>query len=176
MTLGSKLESTLDTVESLESLETLVANAAASVRDPELADVTIGELGLVQMVAVTKGGRVEVSLTPTFLGCPALSIIAADVRSAIESLHDPRLGEVTVVFVSTPVWSPEQINDSGRSKLAQLGIGVVGPDGVVLCPHCASDAVSERVPVGSTSCRSVWWCAACRTVIDFMRTACVKAG
>jgi ring-1,2-phenylacetyl-CoA epoxidase subunit PaaD len=155
-------------------LEALVAKAAGSVRDPELGDVTIDELGLVRSVTLAVGGRVEVSLTPTFLGCPALSLIAADVRVAVEMLREPEITEVAVVFVSTPVWSPAQINESGRAKLAELGIGVVRSDGTVACPHCGSDDVSERVPVGSTSCRSVWWCATCRTVVDFMRIACVK--
>jgi ring-1,2-phenylacetyl-CoA epoxidase subunit PaaD len=154
-------------------LETLVSIAAGSVRDPELGEVTIGELGLVQSVVIA-GGRVEVRLTPTFLGCPALSLIASDVRAAVELLGEQSIAEVNVSFVSTPAWSPAQINESGRSKLAELGIGVIQPDGSTLCPHCASNDVSQRVPVGSTSCRSVWWCASCRTVIDFMRTSCSK--
>jgi ring-1,2-phenylacetyl-CoA epoxidase subunit PaaD len=157
-------------------LETVVADAVGSVRDPELGDVTIGELGLVESVVISNDGRVEVSLTPTFLGCPALSLIGADVRNVVEQLNEPEITEVAVAFVSTPVWSPSQINESGRAKLAELGIGVVRADGTVACPYCTSDDVSERVPVGSTSCRSVWWCGACRTVIDFMRTACAKAG
>jgi ring-1,2-phenylacetyl-CoA epoxidase subunit PaaD len=156
-------------------LETLVANAVDSVLDPELGDVTIGELGLVQSVVINDG-RVEVSLTPTFLGCPALSLIATDVRIVVERLREPEITEVAVAFVSTPVWSPSQINESGRAKLAELGIGVIRGDGTVACPYCASDDVSERVPVGSTSCRSLWWCGACRTVIDFMRPACARVG
>jgi ring-1,2-phenylacetyl-CoA epoxidase subunit PaaD len=147
------------------------SEAAGSVRDPELGDVTIGELGLVASVVASEGG-ILVSLIPTFLGCPALSLIASDVQSAVEAVG---FDTVKVEFVTTPIWSPERINASGRSKLAQLGIGVAGLDGSVSCPYCASANVSVKVPVGSTSCRSVWWCASCRTVVDVMRTACASA-
>jgi ring-1,2-phenylacetyl-CoA epoxidase subunit PaaD len=149
---------------------THIAEAAGLVLDPELGAVTIGELGLI--VSVTESAsHVSVSLTPTFLGCPALSLIAADVRRAVEALG---YATVIVEFVSTPIWGPERINESGRAKLAEMGIGVAKLDGSVSCPYCASENVTVRVPVGSTSCRSVWWCAGCRTVVDVMRTASAK--
>lgn len=148
--------------------EVEVSRAIGAVVDPELGDVTIGELGLVRSVAVDDEGHVSVALTPTFLGCPALSLIASDVVQAVKALG---VAEVSVRFVASPVWSPMLISEIGRKKLAELCIGVESGDGSVGCPYCDGRQLSPRVPVGSTSCRSVWWCSACRTVVDVMRSA-----
>ncbi len=141
---------------------------ASGIVDPELGSVTIGELGLVRSVTVDENRNVEVVLTPTFLGCPALSLIAADVCRVLKTLD---VSEVAVRFVASPVWSPSQINEQGRAKLVELGIGVAAADGSVRCPYCGGGKLASRVPVGSTSCRSVSWCSECRTVVDVMRAS-----
>ncbi len=153
-------------IGSRTTLEARARTLAAAVLDPELGDVTIGELGLVRNVHVDDRGCVEVLLTPTFLGCPALSLIAGDVERAVKTLN---VADVRVRFVATPGWSPAEISAGGREKLAKLGIGVASPEGNVQCPYCGSDELAPQVPVGSTSCRSVWWCSGCRTVVDVMR-------
>ena len=146
-----------------------IRQAVDSVPDPELGGVTIGDLGLVVDVTVSATDAVDVALTPTFLGCPALGLIDADVRAAALTAG---ASSVEVRYVHVPMWSPSLISVRGRSQLAALGIGVPGTDGTVCtCPLCGEDALTSASTVGPTACRSVWWCSACRNVVEVMRSA-----
>ena len=154
--------------DELEKLRALVS----SVPDPELGGVTIGELGLVHTVVFSDaGGVVEVTLLPTFLGCPALKLMERDV---VAILRAQDVSEVRVTWVNSPSWSPNQISPAGRLKLAELGIAVPGAescaDGVLpVCPICSAAALQAKLPVGPTACRSVAWCTSCRSVVEIMR-------
>ena len=94
--------------------------AAAAVPDPELPVVTLGDLGIVRGVSVADDGAVEVRITPTFVGCPATEVIAADVRAAVGA-RAPR-AEVRTRMVMSPPWSTDWISEDGRRKLAEHGI------------------------------------------------------
>ncbi|MBS2536776.1 phenylacetate-CoA oxygenase subunit PaaJ [Catenulispora sp. NF23] len=99
--------------------------AAAAVPDPELPVVTLGDLGIVRGVSLTEDGAVEVRITPTFVGCPATEVIAADVRTAVAAyLSDsgaPAV-EVRTRTAMSPPWSTDWISEDGRRKLAEHGI------------------------------------------------------
>jgi ring-1,2-phenylacetyl-CoA epoxidase subunit PaaD len=164
-----------------DELRALVV-AVASVLDPELGGVTIGELGLVHEVRQSgDDGAIEVILLPTFLGCPALKLMEHDVATVLSAHSIYRGGassssavEVRVTWANSPTWSPSRISASGRAKLAELGIAVpvVGSsvDGALpVCPICASAALEAKLPVGPTACRSVAWCTSCRSVVEIMR-------
>ncbi len=159
----------------VRDLATEVGAAVAAVPDPELAGIGIGDLGLVAAVrADPDSGRVAVDLVPTFLGCPALGVIEADVRAAV--LAVPGTTDAAVRFVTEPAWTPARISERGRRQLAELGIAVTAADGdagarfaAVACPVCGTKrlrAVSER---GPTACRAVAWCDACRNPIEVVR-------
>jgi ring-1,2-phenylacetyl-CoA epoxidase subunit PaaD len=159
-----------------EELQALVV-AVASVLDPELGGVTIGELGLVHEVRQSEvDGAIEVLLLPTFLGCPALKLMEHDVV-AVLSAHS--LGAVAgvavrVTWTNSPTWNPSRISAAGCAKLAKLGIAVpvVGSsvdEALPVCPICASGALEAKLPVGPTACRSVAWCNSCRSVVEIMR-------
>lgn len=145
--------------------------AVEAVLDPELGDVTIGELGLVHEVRVVDS-HVDVLLRPTFLGCPALQLLANDVRSALLGVG---ASTTEVRFVHTPAWGPEHISEEGRRKLGLLGIAVAETDSVV-CPYCASADLRPAAPVGPTSCRSVAFCGGCRSIVEIMRGPGTTAG
>ena len=102
-----------------------VRAAVGAVRDPELGEVTLDDLGLVRAV-VQRDGTVAVELVPTFLGCPARGVIEADVRRAVL----PWPAEITWCH---EVWNEERVTPAGRAKLA--GLGTVVGDGP--CPRCA---------------------------------------
>lgn len=141
--------------------------AVEAVADPELAGVSIGSLGLVRRVEAPvpeEPSRIEIVLTPTFLGCPALTMIASDVRNAAFAAGATT---VSVTFdVSTP-WTTAAISTAGRARLAALGVAVATDD-VVVCPFCGSVALGAVAAVGPTSCRSVKWCDDCRNVVEVM--------
>ena len=142
-----------------------VSAAVSTVVDPELGDVTIGDLGMVRSVNVhgDVDGRVRVVLTPTFLGCPATRLIAAAVEAAARNAG---AGSVEVTWDPAP-WSEIQVTAQGRHKLARLGIAV-GDDGK--CPHCDAELVVVAAN-SAASCRSMARCTNCGDLVDVLRGA-----
>lgn len=148
--------------------DTRLRAALGAVSDPELGGVTIGELGMVVAVRVD-GDSVHIELSPTFLGCPALDFIRADVTRAAR--REKPNATVDVRFVNVPVWTPDRISESGRRQLATLGIAVPDRTGSAACPYCGGLELRAAGSVGPTACRSVAWCGACRNVVELMRRA-----
>jgi ring-1,2-phenylacetyl-CoA epoxidase subunit PaaD len=149
------------------SLVDVVRSAVDAVADPELAGVSIGSLGLVRSVlapSTDEPGRIEIVLTPTFLGCPALAMIANDVRNAALAAGAT---DVSVTFDASTPWTTATISPTGRAQLGALGVAVA-TDGEVVCPFCGSAALGPVAAVGPTSCRSVKWCSDCRNIVEVM--------
>lgn len=148
-----------------------VVAALRSVPDPEYPGVSIVDLGLLEDVRCTDGPdglAVEVDLIPTFSGCPALTMIADDVRAAIEAVATVARCEVD--WLTSPVWSTDRIAP-GAERLLRNDFTVVlrGSDGRLRCPVCGSHDVTDEALAGPTRCRSVAWCASCRNVVEVMR-------
>lgn len=154
--------------------------------DPELPMIGLGDLGVVHSVAPDADGVLEVQITPTFLGCPALPAITSAVEDALAACGHPD-GRVRQVL--SPPWTTERITPAGREKLAAHGIAppvsaparadadATGPGGPVLvelggvpCPHCGSRATRPHSPFGATRCQSVLRCTACRETFPHMST------
>lgn len=144
-----------------------VADAVASINDPEYPDISIADLGLVESVELNNG-RAVIGLIPTFSGCPALAMIASDVQAAVEALNE--VDTCTVEWLKSPVWSTERITLSARSTLnLDYTVTLRRKDGSLRCPACGSDAVADQSAAGPTRCRSVAWCNSCRNVVEIMR-------
>jgi ring-1,2-phenylacetyl-CoA epoxidase subunit PaaD len=147
-----------------------------AVADPELRVVTIDELGILRDVAEDPAtGRVRVTITPTYTGCPAMDVIRADIRTALAAAGYP---DAEVVTVLHPPWSTDWISDSGREKLAAAGIAPPGParrPGPVTltltarCPRCGSTDTEQLSRFGSTACKALWRCRACREPFDHLK-------
>jgi ring-1,2-phenylacetyl-CoA epoxidase subunit PaaD len=143
-----------------------VEAAVFAVSDPELGGLSIADLGLVHEVLVDELGGVSVTLLPTFLGCPALSLIASDVDRAARVAG---ASACVVTWSNTPRWSAERITPSGVAHLGALGIAVASANSPEpLCPTCGTSMLRSVSPVGATACRSVAWCSGCRSVIDVL--------
>ena len=149
---------------------------AAAVLDPELPMVTIEDLGILRDVTEDDQGRVHVSITPTYSGCPAMESIREDIVGALELAGYQR---VDVEFVLSPAWSTDDLTDEGRDKLAEAGIAPPGPVRTsggsipltlsVRCPQCGSLDTRESSRFGSTACKSLWVCGACREPFDHFK-------
>ncbi len=144
-----------------------VRNAAAAVCDPEFPGITIEDLGVLEDVRVGPGGVVSVDLLPTFLGCPALDVIAGDVEAAVATV--PGVGDVSVRYLTAPAWTPERITAKGRDKLAAEFTVAIRRRDELSCPVCTSTAVEDVSPFGPTACRAVAYCPECRNPIEVMR-------
>ncbi|GAB7040921.1 MULTISPECIES: 1,2-phenylacetyl-CoA epoxidase subunit PaaD [Catenuloplanes] len=133
---------------------------AAGVVDPELPFVTIAELGILRAVE-ERDGRVTVTITPTYTGCPAVSVIRDDVRAALAGAGFP---DAVVETRLNPPWSTEWISEAGRRKLAEAGVAPPRPVLLTIsvrCPRCGSPETEELSRFGSTACTSLWRCRAC---------------
>jgi ring-1,2-phenylacetyl-CoA epoxidase subunit PaaD len=150
--------------------------AAASVVDPEIRVITIDELGILRAVDEDPAtGRVVVTITPTYTGCPAMDVIRGDVEKA---LRDKGFAAVRVRTVLSPAWTTDWLTDAGRTALADYGIAPPAPRGTagsvpvalsVRCPQCGSPATREVSRFGSTACKSLWVCTACREPFDHFK-------
>ncbi|MEU7929811.1 1,2-phenylacetyl-CoA epoxidase subunit PaaD [Micromonospora sp. NPDC049801] len=150
--------------------------AAASVVDPEIRVITIDELGILREVEQDRiTGRVVVTITPTYTGCPAMDVIRADVRRALAKAGYP---DVDVRTVYSPPWSTDWISDTGRAKLASAGIappapasapGVVALTLAVRCPLCGSPETEQVSRFGSTACKALWRCRSCSEPFDHLK-------
>ena len=149
-------------------------DAAASVVDPEIPVLTIADLGVLRHVAVV-GDHVEVAITPTYSGCPAMNIIALEIELALER-EGFRNAKVRTVL--SPAWTTDWMSDEGRRKLKEYGIAPPAPAssrralfGVqqVGCPHCGSQNTELLSEFGSTSCKALWRCKSCREPFDYFK-------
>jgi ring-1,2-phenylacetyl-CoA epoxidase subunit PaaD len=145
--------------------------AAAAVLDPEVPVLTIADLGVLRGVEVAADGAVEVAITPTYSGCPAMDMIALEVELALEKAGIP--GRVRTVL--SPAWTTDWMTKEGRRKLHEYGIAPPAPKasrralfGVegVACPRCGSEDTEQLAAFGSTACKALWRCRACREPFD----------
>ncbi|MCA1548343.1 phenylacetate-CoA oxygenase subunit PaaJ [Bradyrhizobium sp. BRP19] len=149
-------------------------DAAASVVDPEIPVLSIADLGVLRDV-VLDGDHVEVAITPTYSGCPAMNMIALEIELALEraGFHQPK-----VRTVLSPAWTTDWMSEEGRKKLRAYGIAppqaassrraLFGAQ-TVACPQCGSDKTELLSEFGSTSCKALWRCKACREPFDYFK-------
>ncbi|MFI2650577.1 1,2-phenylacetyl-CoA epoxidase subunit PaaD [Micromonospora fulviviridis] len=151
--------------------------AVAAVVDPEIRVITIDELGILRSVDQDPAtGRVVVTITPTYTGCPAMDVIRADIRRALTAAGHPD-AEVRTVYA--PAWSTDWISERGRAKLAAAGIappapaarggGVVPLTLAVRCPRCGSPETEQVSRFGSTACKALWRCRSCSEPFDHLK-------
>ena len=155
-----------------------VLRVLADVLDPEVPVLSVVELGIVRDVELTPDA-VTVVVTPTYSGCPAVKVIEDDILAALRA-HGHHDARVRTAF--SPPWTTDWLSEAGREKLRAYGVAppagaaggrraLFGEDPAVACPRCGS-ADTERVSeFGSTACKALHRCRACREPFD--RFKCV---
>jgi ring-1,2-phenylacetyl-CoA epoxidase subunit PaaD len=150
-------------------------DAAASVVDPEIPVLTIADLGVLREVTLRDDGAVEVAITPTYSGCPAMSTIAFDIAVALDHAGFPNAMVRTVL---SPAWTTDWMSEEGRRKLKAYGVAPPLPAssrralfGIeqVECPQCGSGDTELLSEFGSTSCKALWRCKSCREPFDYFK-------
>jgi ring-1,2-phenylacetyl-CoA epoxidase subunit PaaD len=154
--------------------------ALESVPDPEIPVVSIRELGILREVT-ERDGELEVVITPTYSGCPAMGQIEEDVRAALAAndLH------AQVVTRLAPAWTTDWITDEAKRKLHAFGISpphAVKQDKAVQfarrgprtapavpCPHCGSANTTEISHFSSTACKALYKCLDCLEPFDYFK-------
>ena len=152
-----------------------------TVLDPEVPALSVCDLGIVREV-VDHDDHFEVVLTPTYSGCPATEVIEGDVRAALVGAG---LGPVQISVRRAPAWTTDWISEEGKRKLRDYGIappGLVPPEGGVpirivrrraeaalACPRCGSTQTEQLSAFGSTACKSMYRCLACREPFEHFK-------
>ncbi|HUD59068.1 MAG TPA: 1,2-phenylacetyl-CoA epoxidase subunit PaaD [Acetobacteraceae bacterium] len=141
-----------------------------TVTDPEIPVLTITDLGILRDVRV-RGDTVEVTITPTYSGCPAMNMITLDIETALA-----RAGiKSSIHTILSPAWTTDWLTDAGRRKLAAYGIAPPEHTGSrralfgeehPACPLCGSKDTELISEFGSTACKALHRCRACREPFD----------
>ena len=150
------------------------------VLDPEVPAISVTDLGIVRDV-VEHGDGLEVVVTPTYSGCPATEVIDAAI---LEALAAAGLGPARVTQRRAPAWTTDWITPEGREKLRAYGIappgscapstsGNVAPIRLMArnvdCPRCGSAQTERLSAFGSTACKSLYRCIACREPFEHFK-------
>ncbi|AXI46964.1 phenylacetate-CoA oxygenase subunit PaaJ [Sulfitobacter sp. SK012] len=137
-----------------------------AVPDPEIPVISVVDLGIIRDVAWA-GDTLEVSITPTYSGCPATSIINLDVETALRA-HG--IDKITLKRQLSPPWTTDWLSDKGRARLEAYGIAPPSPSGgPSKCPQCGSVDVQKVSQFGSTPCKAHWRCLSCLEPFDYFK-------
>jgi ring-1,2-phenylacetyl-CoA epoxidase subunit PaaD len=150
------------------------------VLDPEVPALSIVDLGIVRDVVESEDGGLTLVLTPTYSGCPATEAIEQAATSAIAAAG---LGPSHVTMQRAPAWSSDWISDDGRRKLKAYGIAppshlasgarplrfVPSLRARTACPRCGSTNTETLSAFGSTACKSLHRCLACREPFEHFK-------
>ena len=140
------------------------------VTDPEVPVLTITDLGIVRNVKLN-GDEVEVIITPTYTGCPAMDMIGMNIKLA---LLENGYTNVKITSVLSPAWTTDWMSDAGKRKLKEYGIAApdkkfdIPTDGVE-CPLCNSTNTKLISEFGSTACKSLYQCKDCKEPFDYFK-------
>jgi ring-1,2-phenylacetyl-CoA epoxidase subunit PaaD len=142
----------------------------AQVLDPEVPVLSVVDLGIVRDVSVGDDGIVTVSVTPTYSGCPAMSVIERDIVAALAEGG----WQARVRTVYSPAWTTDWIGEDAREKLREYGIAPpqlvpLQRHASVACPYCGSPATTMRSEFGSTACKAIMVCEACRQPFELFK-------
>lgn len=150
----------------------------AKVEDPEIPVISVVDLGIVRDVQVSEAGC-QVTITPTYSGCPAMQVISESVETA---LKDAGFASVRVVSQLSPAWTTDWMSEAGKAALKGYGIAppaqnvidISGlqrgaPELVVDCPNCGASHTRLVSQFGSTPCKALYQCLDCREPFDYFK-------
>lgn len=148
-------------------------NAIAEVCDPEIPVLTLDDLGVIRRAELAQDGFAEIDITPTYSGCPALSVMLIDLETALARAGFDR---VRIKTVLSPAWTTDWMSATGREKLLRYGIAppatkasrraLFGEEDALSCPQCRSHKTVKTSEFGSTACKSLWRCEECLEPFD----------
>lgn len=145
----------------------------AEVTDPEVPVLTILDLGIVRDIKIS-GDEIEVIITPTYTGCPAMDMIAMNIRLALMANG---FSNIKITSVLAPAWTTDWMSEEGKQKLKEYGIappvsrsdrpGLT--DNSIECPQCHSTNTRLISEFGSTACKALYQCNDCKEPFDHFK-------
>lgn len=156
--------------------EAAVWRALEDVKDPEIPVLSVCNLGVVRAVEF-HGDGLEVTITPTYSGCPAMHMIEAEIRETLAQAGYP---DARIKTVLSPPWTTDWIDEEGRAKLLAFGIAppekastskqaLFGEVPEIACPQCGSKNTEMVSEFGSTACKALYKCGDCLEPFDYFK-------
>lgn len=145
------------------------------VTDPEVPVLSILDLGIVREVKVTgliTEPSVEITITPTYSGCPAMDVIAMNIRMMLLSNG---YADIKIKNVLAPAWTTDWMTENGKAKLRAYGIAApykISADNdndIIYCPQCNSANTKLLSQFGSTACKALYQCQDCKEPFDYFK-------
>ena len=166
-------------VVEMEEKKEHILSLLREIPDPEVPVLTIEDLGVLRDVKIA-GDEVEVVITPTYSGCPAMDTIRMQIRLALME-HGYTNNKITMLL--SPAWTTEWMSQSGKEKLKAYGIAPPNPKQqvcdeqeklfasaeAVQCPHCESWNTRRISEFGSTACKALYQCNECKEPFDYFK-------
>ena len=136
------------------------------VPDPEIPVISVVDLGIVRDVA-WEGETLVVTVTPTYSGCPATTVISMDIETALRAKG---IETLDIRRQISPAWTTDWLSDKGRARLETYGIAPPEPaGGPKRCPHCGGTDLERVSQFGSTPCKAHWRCLSCLEPFDYFK-------
>jgi len=156
-------------------IEELVWERLSLIPDPEVPVISILELGVVRDVRYD-GHSLEIIITPTYTGCPAMNLFVAEIKAA---MHEQGFDQVKITTVYSPAWTTDWLSPEAKEKLRKYGIAppvkeVLGDDPfapapAVPCPRCDSEDTQLISQFGATGCKSLYTCKSCKEPFEYFK-------
>lgn len=154
-----------------------IYDVLSEIPDPEIPVISITDLGVIREVTITGDTSIELNITPTYSGCPAMRQIDADVR---QKLGEQGFKDIKINTVYSPPWTTDWINDAARERLREYGIAppehstedkswLTGKEKAVACPRCKSPHTRLVSQFGSTACKALYQCQDCLEPFDYFK-------
>jgi ring-1,2-phenylacetyl-CoA epoxidase subunit PaaD len=159
----------------LDTSKEKITQILSTVTDPEVPVLTIMDLGIVRGIKTDDSssgdGDIEIIITPTYTGCPAMDMIAMNIRLA---LIENGFNKIKITSVLSPAWTTDWMSETGKQKLKAYGIAApdkkfdIPADGVE-CPQCNSTNTKLVSEFGSTACKALYQCNDCKEPFDYFK-------
>jgi ring-1,2-phenylacetyl-CoA epoxidase subunit PaaD len=150
-------------------------NFLEEIKDPEVPVLSIIDLGIVREVKIqyppSGDGGIEIIITSTYSGCPAMDMIATEIRTQLTTLGYKK---IKITQSLTPPWTTDWMSEAGKRKLQEYGIAPpdkrfsIPKDGVE-CPLCHSQNTRLVSEFGSTACKALFQCNDCKEPFDYFK-------
>jgi ring-1,2-phenylacetyl-CoA epoxidase subunit PaaD len=152
-------------ITSYDTVQQKIWSILETITDPEIPVLTIIDLGIVRDVRCNDD-EIEIMVTPTYSGCPAVDVININIRMA---LLEAGFQNIKITQKLFPIWTTDWISESGKEKLKAYGIAPPSASNTIECPQCHSTNIKLISQFGSTACKALYQCADCKEPFDYFK-------
>ena len=149
-----------------------------TIPDPDIPVISITELGIVRQVLVYDNGKIDVTITPSYSGCPAMSLFKEDIKT---TLLQHGAVEVEIKISHSPAWTTDWLSEATKNKMRSHGIAppetyssqtvelFADSKRKITCPHCGKNETHRTSQFGSTPCKAFWYCDSCQQPFEYFK-------